>query len=97
MTTQSTYPTVTDVNAAAHGQLLDALMEVVGKARGPSARAALIADLAQEMCATVEWLHRYGPELDDARADELIGIARLSEVEQEPRQRMSAGPDPTVS
>ena len=97
MTTQSTYPTVTDVNAAAHGGLLDALMEVVVKARGPAARAALIADLVQEMCATVEWLHRYGPELDDARADELIGTTRLSEVAQEHRQRMSARPGATVS
>jgi hypothetical protein len=97
MTTQSTYPTVTDVNAAAHGELLDDLMEAVGEERGPAAGAALIADLAQEMCATFEWLHRYSLEPDDAQADELIGTTRLSEGAQEHRQRMRSRPDPTVS
>jgi hypothetical protein len=88
MTTHST-PTISSARATARDELLDALMEVIVRARGPAARAVVVAELVQEMCATVEWLHHYGTELDDAQADELSGIARLAEAAQEHRRKMS--------
>jgi hypothetical protein len=89
MTTHTT-PTLGSASATARDELLDALMEVIVRARGPVARAVVVADLVQEMCATVEWLHHYGTDLDDAQPDELSGIARLAEVAQEHRRKMSA-------
>ncbi len=53
-------------------------------------RAAVISELVQEMCATVEWLHHSGPEPDDSQADELTSIMRLSRAVQDHQRRMNA-------
>ena len=52
------------------GVLLDAVTEQLVHARGPAARAEIICELVQEMCATVEWLrwHRiWAPWLSSRR------------------------------
>lgn len=71
------------------GELLDALIEVVLHARGPAARATVISELVQEMCAVVQWLHDSGLVADDPRADELASITRLSRAAQDHQRQMS--------
>ena len=90
MTTDSIDSFQVDANGFVRGELLDAFIEVVIHARGPMARAAVIAELVQEMCATVEWLHRSGTELEDPQAKELTSITRLSRAAQDHQRRMSA-------
>lgn len=90
MTTDCLSFTVVDPDGIVRGDLLDALVEVVIHARGPAARAEVISELVQEICATVEWLHHNGTQLDDSPADELMGITRLSEAAHDHQRHMRA-------
>ena len=90
MTTDSIKSSRADANEILRGELLDAFTEVVVHARGPAARAAVISELIQEMCATVEWLHRSVSERDDSQADELSSITRLAGAAQDHQRQMNA-------
>ena len=90
MTTGSINPAPVDSSGIIRGALLDAVIEVVVHARGPAARAAVISELVEEMCATVEWLHDTGTELDDSQADELTSITRLTRAAHDHQLQMSA-------
>jgi hypothetical protein len=86
----SGFSNLTLLSGSIRGEMLDSLIEVVMHARGPAARAAVISELVQEMCATVEWLHDSGPGLDDPDADELISTMQLSRAAQDHQRRMSS-------
>lgn len=76
-------------NKIVHGELLDAVTEMMVHARSPAARAAVMAELIHEMGATVEWLYGSGTGLDDSQADELTSFRRLSRAAQDHQRQMS--------
>lgn len=84
---------VVELEGTVHGELLDAVVEAVIRARGPAARAAVICELVQEMCGTLEWLHDGDPELDGSAVDELTSVRRLSRDARDHHRQMSTSRD----
>ena len=66
----------------------DTLIEAVLAAPDPRTRAAIIAAVVQDLCATVEWVHAEAPATDRAAA-ELDGVRRLSSTAHRHHLRMS--------
>ena len=72
------------------GDVLDGVIEEVVHARSAVVRAEILADLVQEVYATVQWLHESDTALDHCRADELTSIGRLARAAQEHQRQMRA-------